>query len=570
MRRLHPDARAAVAGDRDRRVRHADQAAAGLRGRHRRHRPAGSQLRRPPHPGHPAPLGVGRRQHPGQHEPADLAAHARPRRVDEHPQRARRGRDPRSPQGSFHRPARSRPAGRVPVRLLQRASGDGRRPAARGPGTPRGERHARRRLRRAPSLPGEPEPRTQLDALLAAVSQLGHPPVRQIWNELLPEHLPFTAADKMRRVPGYERAPGRLVLLGVADDPANQAQHASVVDLQSGGGLLVLGTGGSGKTTVLRTAACSAALDDQRAGGGTVALFVLDFSSGELRSLTALPQCSGSAPSTTWRRRPGSSRRSTPRSPAGGPPVTEAGAGRRDRPTVLLLVDGYTNLVDALQNTRGGQEQSSDQWLSQFHRIVADGRQSGVHSLITADRSGSVRSAIFAEHDPAPGAAADGRGRDQCPRGADHPHLPSGRRLPRRPPGAGGDPHRRRASTPTPPCGPSPGSSTSPDPTSSCRPCRPSCGGRRPRQPGDGWGGAGRHRRHLRCDGAVRPQQPRRARHRAAPLGQVVGPAVAGRAARRPRAARSTPSAPRTPGCAGSRGRRRRGARPTSRAWSAR
>ena len=100
---------------------------------------------------------------------------------------------------------------------------NGRRPAARGPGAPRGGRHARRRLRRrAPSLPGDPEPHTQLDALLTAISQLGHPPVRQIWNELLPEHLPFTTADKMRRVPGYERAPGRLVLLGVADDPANQ------------------------------------------------------------------------------------------------------------------------------------------------------------------------------------------------------------------------------------------------------------------------------------------------------------------------------------------------------------
>ena len=63
---------------------------------------------------------------------------------------------------------------------------------------------------------------------------------------------------------------------------------------------------------------------------------------------------------------------------------------------MLLLVDGYANLIDALQNTRGGQEQTSDQWLSAFHRIVLDGRQLGVHSLLTADRAASVRNAIFA------------------------------------------------------------------------------------------------------------------------------------------------------------------------------
>jgi S-DNA-T family DNA segregation ATPase FtsK/SpoIIIE len=242
--------------------------------------------------------------------------------------------------------------------------------------------------------PGEALPRTQLDALIDAVVSLGHLPVAQIWNDVLPEHLTFTAADAVRRVPGYERDPGRLVLLGMADDPANQAQHASVVDLESGGGLLVLGTGGSGKTTALRTIAASAALDDQRAGGGTVAMFVLDFSSGELRSLAALPQCEGvgtlddleattriveTLDALVARRR-----------------AAASGGERAVQPRVLLLVDGYANLVDALQNARAAQEQATDQWLTQLHRLVLDGRQLGVHAVLAADRSGSVRNAIFA------------------------------------------------------------------------------------------------------------------------------------------------------------------------------
>lgn len=242
--------------------------------------------------------------------------------------------------------------------------------------------------------PGEVAPRTQLDALIDAIVAVGHPPVPQIWNEVLPEHLTFTAADAMRRVPGYPRDPGRLVLLGVADDPANQAQHASVVDLESGGGLLVLGTGGSGKTTTLRTVAASAALDDQRAGGGTVALFVLDFSSGELRSLTALPQCEGvgtldDLEATTRIIETLDAEVARRRSAA-------SGADRATPPRVVLLVDGYANLLDALQNARAGQEQATDQWLSQLHRVVLDGRQCGVHAVLTADRAGSVRNAIFA------------------------------------------------------------------------------------------------------------------------------------------------------------------------------
>lgn len=238
--------------------------------------------------------------------------------------------------------------------------------------------------------PGEGTPRTQLDALIEAVLALGHPPVRQIWNELLPEHFAFTAADAMRRVPGYARDPGRLVLVGGADDPANQTQHACVVDLESGGGLLVLGTGGSGKTTVLRTIAASAALDDQRAGGGTVVLFVLDFSSGELRSLAALPPCAGVGTLDDLE--------ATTRIIE----TLDAEVGRRrqsggaNEPTIVVLVDGYANLIDALQNTRGGQEQTSDQWLTAFHRIVLDGRQLGVHCVLTADRSASIRNAIFA------------------------------------------------------------------------------------------------------------------------------------------------------------------------------
>ena len=340
-------------------------------------------------------------------------------------------------------------------------------------------------------------------------------------------------ADEMRRRPGYERDPGRLVLLGAADDPANQRQHASVADLESGGGLLVLGTGGSGKTTVLRTAAASAALDDQRAGGSTVAIFVLDFSSGELRSLTRpCRSAAASARSTTWRPRPGSSRRSTWRSGRRRAAVDGTGA-EGDDPTVLLLVDGYANLVDALQNTRGGQEQTSDQWLSAFHRIVLDGRQLGVHSLLTADRAASVRNAVFA-----------GVTRRLVLRQVDVAEtkslgVPATQSLP---PGAGYlDGLRVQVATITPP-------GVADDAALRAfaeiidvarlpsllayRRCPPTRGGPRRAETAGRWHGLVGDGRHHHGAGAVRPDEPRRARHRTTDLREVLGPARPRRAAR--------------------------------------
>ncbi len=235
-------------------------------------------------------------------------------------------------------------------------------------------------------------PRTQLDAVIEAIASIGHPRVPQIWNELLPEHFTLTAADEMRGGGGGDLAPGRLVLIGGADDPANQSQHASIVDLEGGGGMLILGTGGSGKTTALRTIAVSSSIDDLRCGGDTLSIFVLDFSSGELRAVEELPHCEGvgtldDMESTTRILETLYAEVSRRRS-----------ASSTDGParTILLLVDGYRNLVDALQNTGGGQEQSSDQWLIALDRIILDGRQLGVHTVMTADRGTSVRSAVYA------------------------------------------------------------------------------------------------------------------------------------------------------------------------------
>ncbi|HWL38319.1 MAG TPA: FtsK/SpoIIIE domain-containing protein [Frankiaceae bacterium] len=239
--------------------------------------------------------------------------------------------------------------------------------------------------------------RTQLDRLIEAVEGTQRPRAAQIWNDLLPSFQPLSDVRAERGRRGDALVPGRTIAIGKLDDPAGRSQHPAVVDLESTGGLLVFGSGGSGKTTLLRTVAVSAALDDSALGGGHLAVFAIDFASGELRGLASLPQCAEVATSAdleaTTRilalldaeieRRKG---------------VAAHGAGdaaeRHER--VLLLVDGYASLVEALVASPGGQEQSTDQWLAVFHRIVLEGRQVGVHAVMAADRAASVRNSVLA------------------------------------------------------------------------------------------------------------------------------------------------------------------------------
>jgi DNA segregation ATPase FtsK/SpoIIIE, S-DNA-T family len=74
------------------------------------------------------------------------------------------------------------------------------------------------------------------------------------------------------------------------------------------------------------------------------------------------------------------------------------GSSRLDKhhERILVLIDGYTSLLEALTGPSGGQEQSTDEWLTMLNRIVFEGRQVGIHVVITADRAASIRSSVMA------------------------------------------------------------------------------------------------------------------------------------------------------------------------------
>jgi S-DNA-T family DNA segregation ATPase FtsK/SpoIIIE len=246
----------------------------------------------------------------------------------------------------------------------------------------------------------EQEARTQLDAVLdavvAAARSGGHGRSRAPWQEMLPDHLRLDDVLADDRVTVPREHAGRLVVLGTVDDPEHQDQYPAVVDLEESGGLLVFGSGGSGKTTLLRTIAAGAA---RQAPPEDLVVFGIDFASRSLRSIAPLPHVSAVATGddldgvtriialleAELERRRGilaahqAETLTTYQAQGGGPHL----------PRVLLLVDGYVNLVSAF-STGGSFGNTLDAWLDRLHGVVLDGRQVGIHAVLAAERRNGV------------------------------------------------------------------------------------------------------------------------------------------------------------------------------------
>jgi S-DNA-T family DNA segregation ATPase FtsK/SpoIIIE len=252
----------------------------------------------------------------------------------------------------------------------------------------------------APGLgAGGPEGPTQLDVLVeacqAAASARRTPPPRRPWVEPLSEVIPL--ADAAGDAERDRHDPGRRVVIGVADAPDDQAQFPATVDLEASGGLLVYGAGGSGKTTLLRTVAADLA------GQGTpeeVRLFGLDFAGRSLVQLGALPHTVAVATGddlelvtrvlTTLRGELERRRRLLADAHAESLSAyrRRRGPGDERLPRLVVLLDGYAGFHASFESG------PLYTWLAAFQRLVADGRQVGIHVVMTHGRALGIPAAL--------------------------------------------------------------------------------------------------------------------------------------------------------------------------------
>ncbi len=205
--------------------------------------------------------------------------------------------------------------------------------------------------------------------------------------------------DELARVYDLSRLRQRSdadLLLGVADAPERQEQAPVYFHPDVDGHLAVYGTGGSGKSALLRSLACAAAITPR---GGPVHVYGLDFGTGSLRMLEQLPHVGAVIGGDDAERVIRLFRMLKEELESRGPRYAEADAssiteyrrlaGRPDEPRILLLVDGFPTFRNDFEIPAG-----RSIWYDVFRDILSDGRQLGIHVALTADRPGAVPTSI--------------------------------------------------------------------------------------------------------------------------------------------------------------------------------
>lgn len=208
--------------------------------------------------------------------------------------------------------------------------------------------------------------------------------------------LPELAATYNLRLLPNPRTDARL-LLGVRDLPESQSQPTVFYEPDRDGNIAIFGTGGSGKSTALRTIATSAAFT---ARGGPVHIYGLDFGSRGLQMLQELPHVGDIIDGDDEERVARLMRmlRGIVDERAVRFAAVQAGtlgeyrrlANAPQEPRYLLLVDGIGSFREKYEF--GSAEASG--WFTVFSQIAADGRPLGVHVVMTGDRPNSIPPSI--------------------------------------------------------------------------------------------------------------------------------------------------------------------------------
>ena len=226
-----------------------------------------------------------------------------------------------------------------------------------------------------------------VNTITAAHAQAALPVPRKPW---LPDLLPhYSLAD----LPTARR--DDELVFGIADDADAQAQPTIAFHPDVEGNMAIYGASGAGKSTLLRTLAVAAGFTVR---GGPCQVYGLDFGSRGLAMLEDLPHVGSIIVGSdeervqrliTWLRDT-VEERSARYSAVNATTITQyrAFAAAPEEPRVLILVDNAAAMRNAYEGT-------ANAWVfDTLIEVAASGRPLGIHIVLTADRLGSLPTAL--------------------------------------------------------------------------------------------------------------------------------------------------------------------------------
>jgi len=223
-----------------------------------------------------------------------------------------------------------------------------------------------------------------------AAQSLSLPAPRRPW---LDELAPIYSFSRLPNPRTDEQLP-----LGVGDDPETQTQPPVFYEPDQDGNLAIFGTGGSGKSTTLRTIAVAAAAT--RRNGGPTHVYGLDFGARGLSMLEGLGHVGAIVAGDDEERvvrtirllRDIVDERAVRYAAVRAGSISEYRrlAERPEEARILLLVDG----IGAFKEQYEFGPVHLSMWFTAFAQIAADGRAVGVHVIVAGDRPTSLPASI--------------------------------------------------------------------------------------------------------------------------------------------------------------------------------
>ena len=236
-----------------------------------------------------------------------------------------------------------------------------------------------------------------VDTICSASAMVQVPTPRKPWLPDLEQS--YDLSEMMTLTISRARQYGTTdLVLGVADEPENQAQSPVYWNPDTDGNLAVFGASGSGKSATLRSIAVAAS---SLAKIARIDVYGFDAGSSGLAMLDPLPHV-GAVIDASDQERVGRllrrlvgelDTRATKFAAvrAGSLPDYRRLSGDTELPRILLLIDGFAAFRDLYEATA-----ITAQMISMLARIMAEGRSVGIHVALSAERPNAISTSLSA------------------------------------------------------------------------------------------------------------------------------------------------------------------------------